>query len=97
MDEIAKEINKGIKESFVYKRYLFCKDNVESNQELLNKLNEMKCLKNINCKERKEELINKYYQLEKEYKNNILVKELEKAEEDLYSLLSDVSDILTFK
>ena len=97
MDKLAKDINDNIKNSFVYKRYVACKQNVENNIELRELENKMKELKNKNCKDKNDELINEYYEIEKIYKSSVIVKEYQRAKEELYILLSDISDILTFK
>lgn len=97
MDKIANDINDGIKNSVVYKRYVECKKNIENNVELSELENKMKILKNKNCKNKNDELIAEYYEVEKRYKSSVIVKEYQRAKEELYSLLSDISDILTFK
>ncbi len=95
--DIAKEINDSLKNSDVYTRYVICKKNIENNSELIYLRSKLKELKDKNCKLKDEALINEYYDLEKEYKNNILVKEYECAKEEMHSLLCDIGDILTFK
>ena len=97
MHNLAQEINADIKNSNVYKRYLSCKELVENNEELKDLQCQMKLLKDKNCKQRDESLIDDYYILEKRYKSNVLVKEYEKSKNEVYELLKEISDILSFK
>lgn len=97
MEELAREINKLIKNSDVYKRYLSCKSSVENDEELNALKIKLEELKKDNCKHKNECLINQYYELEKEYKNNVLVKEYDSVKKEVYELLASVSDILSFK
>ena len=97
MDELARQINESIKNSDVYKRYLHNKNCVENNEQLKKIKEEMKLLKEENCKERNEETILKYYDLERVYSGNIVVKEFENSRREFYDLLVDVCDILWFK
>ena len=95
MIDSAKIINKKIKESSVYELFVANKEKVENNIELKKLIDRMNELKNNNCKHKTEDYINEYYKLEKEYKNNILVKEFESSKRDLEDLLKDISDILS--
>jgi len=97
MDKIAKDINEGIKNSSVYRQYLICKSNVENNEYLNSLKVRMEELKSLNCKGKDEKFIDEYYELEKKYMNNILVKEYEDSKKEMYELLKDISDILSFK
>lgn len=97
MEDIAKKINESIKQSYIYKRYVLCKKNIDSNKELQLLKDKMKKIKDSNCRHNDKSLIEDYYLLEKEYMNNILVKEYEDSKAELYILLSDISDILSFK
>lgn len=97
MKEIANEINKSIKNSEVYLRYLKSKESISNNEYLVNLKNKMDLLKERNCKEKDDSLIDEYYKLESEYNNNILVKEYMKNKEELYFLLKEISDILCVK
>lgn len=97
MRKLANEINDLIKQSDVYKRYVVSKENIENNEYLKDLLEKMELSKMINCKDRKEEYISEYYELEKLYNNHILVKEYNKNKDDLMVLLQEVGDILTFK
>ena len=56
----------------------------------------MEKIKRDNCKSRDEEKVKEYYRLEREYKDHILVKEYESSKEEIYDLLKEVSDILSF-
>jgi len=95
VDKIAKEINEDIKRTEIYKNYLICKENLEKNEYLNELKTTLEIIKNINCKDKDEKLISDYYEIEKEYKSNILVKEYEKSKDDVYSLLKEISDILS--
>lgn len=97
MEEIAGEINRLIKNCKLYKRYLECKNNVESNENLKKLQIKMKELKDVNCKSSNDDLIEEYYELEKIYMSNILVKEYESSKREIYNLLSEISDILSLK
>lgn len=97
MENKAKEINQMIKNSSVYIRYLECKKNIE-NDDYLNDLQfKMKTLKDQNCLEKDEKLINEYYKLENDYYSNVVVKEYQKSKDELSSLLNDIADILYVK
>lgn len=97
MDEIAKEINDSIINSEVYKCYLTYKKKINKDSSLCELKNKMKEIKNKNCKDKNDKLVTEYYALEKEYKDNILVKEYESYKKEVYDLLSEVADILSFK
>lgn len=97
MDKTAKEINEAIKNSAMYKRYLSSKENVNTNKFLVELKNQMQELKNLNCKNSNDELVKKYYELENEYYNHILVKEYKESSEEVFLLMRDISDILSLK
>lgn len=97
MEKIAERINFLIKNSNVYKEYIECKKEVENDENLLKLKKEMDSMKKKNCKSHDENLINKYYGLEKEYNNNILVKKYNESKENLSQILNDICDILTLK
>lgn len=97
MEEIAEKINFLIKNSNAYKEYIECKEKVENDEKLLKLKKEMDYMKKKNCKSRDESLVNKYYELEKEYKNSILVKKYSESKEKLSQILNDICDILTLK
>lgn len=97
MEKLAKEINESIKDSDVYKRYLICKKELDNNEEICLLRNKMDKLKKENCNKKEDSLINEYYDLEKEYKNHLLVKEYERLKSEVYDLLLEVCDILWFK
>lgn len=97
MKKLAEQINEMIKSSDTYKRYIKSKEIVDKDENLIAISREMKRIKDLNCKGKNENLIDKYYILEQEYNNHILVKEYKKNKDELHSLLMEVSDILTFK
>lgn len=97
MEKLAKQINEMIKSSDVYKRYINSKEIIDNNSELVQLSSEMKRIKDINCKDKSEDLIDEYYKLENEYNSHILVKEYKKNKDEFYMLLKEVSDILSFK
>lgn len=97
MDKIASDINNLIKNSVQYKNYV-CSQNVINKSVELKKLKEkMQELKNTNCKERNDNLINEYYVLEKQYNEDRCVKEYQEARSELYDLIVDICDILSLK
>ena len=93
----ANEINQMIKESAVYKRYLECKKLVEEDENLNYLLDKMKEIKDDNCRNKNDDLIEEYYELENEYYNSVIVKEYQRSKEELTSLLNDIADILYVK
>lgn len=97
MEKVAKQINEMIKSSDVYVRYINSKELVDKSSDLVKLASEMKRVKDINCKVKNEDLIDEYYRLENEYNSHILVKEYKKNKDELYMLLKEVSDILSFK
>ena len=97
MDKTAKEINEAIKNSAMYKRYLFSRENIDRNKVLMELKSKMQELKNLNCKNFNDELVSKYYELENEYYSHILVKEYKESSEEFYLLMRDISDILSLK
>lgn len=96
MDNLAREINESIKASDLYNRYLICKSNVEKNEELKEFRNLLDSLKETNCKNKNEKLINEYYEIERKYKSHPIVKEYDSLKKEVYELLASVSDILSF-
>lgn len=94
MEELSKILNEKIKKSNLYKEYVFYKNQVDSSEMICKQKNELERLKKRICKEKKEEDIDLYYKLEKEYKSNLLVKEYLNIKEQLYDLLKDIVDIL---
>lgn len=95
MEELAGMINEKIKESAIYKEYLFYREKLEKDEglaELKNKLDEMK---KLICKDKDDNMIKQYYELEKCYKSNLVVSSFLKAEEELKSLLGNIVDILS--
>lgn len=97
MEDLVKSINEDIKNSFLYCRYLENKKKVENDPALMNLRGKMNEIKNLNCKNHNENLVNEYYDLEKEYYSSVIVKEYQKSKEELLSLLRDISDILSLK
>ena len=97
MYNLAKEINESIKKSKIYEKYLICKEKVESDSNLCALKQKMKDLKDQNCRAKNDNLIEEYYNLEKLYKDNGLVKEYELCKKDVYDLLSEIGDILSLK
>ncbi len=97
MEEVAEKINSLIKNSDAYKDYLKYKNIVESDEQLLELKNKLNSMKKKNCKNHDENLVNEYYELEKEYNNNILVKKYNESKENLTLILNDICDILEFK
>lgn len=95
MEELSKIINHKIKESDLYKEYIFYKNQIDNNEIICKQKEELECLKNRVCKGRKEEDVNEYYKLEKEYKSHLIVKEYLRVKEELYDLLKDIVDILS--
>ena len=97
MEEIAEKINSLIKNSNAYKEYIECKEKVENDEKLIKLKKEMDYMKKKNCKSHDESLVNKYYELEKEYNNSVLVKKYSESKENLSQILNAISDILSFK
>lgn len=97
MEKIAQKINEEIKKSYVYQEYLRLNKLIESDDDLISIKKEMSALKGKICKGRDEQLLQEYYELEKQYKNNIMVKEYLRSKEELNDLLKDVVDILSVK
>lgn len=97
MDKLAIEINNAIKDSFEYKQYLKAKENLNKNEHLLELKNKIQLIKNEVCKNSNDALIDEYYSLDKKYREHILVKEYEKCKEEVYLLISEISDILSVK
>ena len=96
METIANKINEGIKNSDVYKEYLFYKDKVENDQELIDIKRKLEMLKKEVCKDRDSAKVEQYYSLEKKYESNSIVKEYLNCKERLNYLLKSIADILTF-
>ena len=95
MREVAKKINEAIKDCDTYKRYLLLKDQVENDAFLCTLKEQMKELKNDICKNRNEDKVNLYYELEKEYNRNILIVEYSNIKKELRELFEDIVDILS--
>ena len=95
MDELAQKINEEIKKSNIYKNYVSLKEKIENDSKLVVIKDKLESIKKETCKSRDNKLINEYYELEKEYKNNIIVKEYLKSKEELNDLLKDIVDILS--
>ncbi len=95
MEQLAKDINNKIKQSNLYKEYLFYKNQVESNEEIIKQKEVLEDLKKKICKDKNENDVEEYYKVEKEYKSNLVVKEYFKSKEELYNLLKDIVDILS--
>ena len=95
MDNLSLKINKEIKNSEVYKKYLALKEKID-NDLYLNKLKkEIEELKSNVCKTKEENLVNRYYETENLYKNNFIVKEYLATKDELEVLLLDIADILS--
>ena len=95
MEKISAEINKKIKESELYKSYVFFKNVIEEDSYLMAKRNELECLKKDVCISKDEAIVDKYYELEKEYKSHYAVKEYFAVRDELNCLLKDIADILS--
>ena len=95
MEKIAVKINEEIKESNLYKEYLLLKEKVENDKYLSNLKETMENLKQNICKSKDEELTASFYEVEREYKNNPLVKDYLLVKEELNVLLKDIADILS--
>ena len=97
MNELAEIINDSIKRSNVFKMYVTSKENLENNDKLNDLKNRMDSLKKENCRSKNQQLIDEFYELEQEYNNHVLVRMHKSCVSELYSLLGDISDILSFK
>ena len=95
MEELSLIINERIKTSSVYKNYKYFKSVVAENEELSDLRSKMQELKNVICKNRNQNLVDEYYLLEKQYKNNSLIKQYEECKKDLEDLLKEMVDILS--
>ena len=95
MEEIAAKINEEIKNSNVYKEYIFLKEKIEKNEYLANLNNELEMLKKEICSSKNEALVDLYYKKETEYKSNPIVKDYVRCKESLNELLKDIVDILS--
>lgn len=95
MEQLADTINKEIKDSFIYKRYLYLKKEIDENKELKSLKDELEKLKNVICKSKDKELVDLYYEKEKSYKKHPLVEEYLCVKEEVNDLLKDIVDILS--
>ena len=95
MDNLASKINKEIKNSDVYKEYVYYKTSVEKDEKLITLKLELDALKKSICASRDEVLVDEYYNKENEYKNNPLMKDYIRSKEQLNDLLKDIVDILS--
>ena len=97
MKEKAQKINSLIKESKEYQLYKNLKNKIDEDQHLKSLSDRMNSLKKVICKDRNDDLLKEYYDLEKEYKSNPLVADLESVQMDLNNLFKDIVDILSLK
>ena len=97
MDELALDINEAIKSSECYKRYLYYKNIIENDKNLNDIKSKMEKVKKLNCVSKSEDYVKEYYDLEKKYYDSVIVKEYQKSKDEVYSLLKDISDILSLK
>jgi cell fate (sporulation/competence/biofilm development) regulator YlbF (YheA/YmcA/DUF963 family) len=95
MDNLASKINEEIKNSDVYKEYMYYKISVEKDEKLMTLKTNLDALKNSICASRDEVLVDEYYKKENEYKNNPLMKDYIRSKEQLNDLLKDIVDILS--
>jgi hypothetical protein len=95
MEELANRINEEIKNSTLYKNYLSLKEKVENDSYLKVMKNELELLKNEICKSKNKDLLDEYYDKEKEYLNNSFVKEYLDIKAQLKELFKEIVDILS--
>ena len=95
MENISLEINKRILDSDLYKKYIFLKKIIEEDDYLKDIKERMDILKKEICASKDDIKIDQYYELEKEYKNSVVVKEYLRIKEELNILFKDIVDILS--
>ena len=95
MDNIANKINEEIKNSDVYKEYVYYKTSVEKDERLMALKTELDDLKKNVCASRDDRLVDEYYKKENEYKNSPLMKDYMRSKDQLNDLLKDIVDILS--
>lgn len=95
MEKTATRLNEEIKNSDVYKEYVHYKSFVENDEKLLSLKRELDELKKSICASHNEDLVDQYYNKEKEYKNSPLMKDYIRSKEQLNDLLKDIVDILS--
>lgn len=95
MDELSNKINQEIKKSAIYNDYVKLKKTIENDSYLADIKKRLQELKNEVCRTKDNSLINEYYELEKEYKSNSLVKDYLAVKDELNCLLKDIANILS--
>lgn len=95
MENISLEINKRILDSDLYKKYIFLKKIIEEDDYLKDIKERMDILKKGICASKDDIKTDQYYELEKEYKNSVVVKEYLRIKEELNILFKDIVDILS--